>query len=126
MALRAPEDPTRYPRDAEGAYTAETRHKIGPNRGWLFLSGPGTWVVYFSVETVAESAGCGVAGAVAMWAVLALVGLTLVVLGYQARIAAAALGRDQAPTARAGFSIGLVLVGACLLLGLPALFSSPC
>jgi hypothetical protein len=125
MALRAPESPTRYPRDAEGP--AETRHEIGPNRGWLFLSGPGTWVIYFSVETVAESAGCGVgAGDVAMWAVLALFGLTLVVLGYQARIATAALGRDPAPTARAGFSIGLVLVGACLLLGLPALFSSPC
>jgi hypothetical protein len=85
------------------------------------------WVVYFSIESVAESSGCGAgSGAVAMWSVLTLFGLTLVVLGYQARTAAAAIGRVPAVTARVGFSIGVVLLGACLLLGVPALFSSSC
>lgn len=107
----------------------ETRQS-SPRWAWLFVAGPAVWSVYFWMEARAGEMGCPVnAWPLMTWAVLALAGLIMVTMAYNAARSQRSARHARQPAKdvmRDGFLLGACLLTASVLVGVPTLLSQPC
>jgi hypothetical protein len=86
------------------------------------------WSLYFWMEAQAARMGCAMhAWPLLVWSSLALTGMVMVTLSYNASRSTSPSRAGPAPSImRDGFLLGAGLLIAALLVGFPTLISQPC